>query len=86
MGLGPIFDKSDPIWKNTSDPVEAQATYMHRHNKWLAEQHPEVARLYCEHGQYVAKDGILSHLCQLGCEDRQRGPKAIEEREKNGNH
>jgi hypothetical protein len=75
MPFGPLFDKNDPIWHSTDSPEAAQAAFLAKHKRWLAGQHPEVARLYFEHGQYVGKDGILSYLCKLGCPDRQRGPK-----------
>lgn len=63
-----MFDKNDPIWHNTSDPAQALAAGIARHNRWAAGQPKKVRDLFCEHAQYTG-GGKLLYLCKLGCND-----------------
>ena len=41
-----MFDKNDPIWHNTSDPAQALAAGIARHNRWAAGQPKKVRDLF----------------------------------------
>ena len=55
-------DPRDPIYHDV-DGEKAEASFVRRHQKWVAKQEPYYQQYFCAHGYYTGYNGTFAHTC-----------------------
>jgi hypothetical protein len=45
------------------DGEKAEASFVRRHQKWVAKQEPYYQQYFCAHGYYTGYNGTFAHTC-----------------------